>query len=258
MFFPRLRQHTKWMFVFLALVFGLGFVLFGIGAGGTGLGDLLRDGGGGGSGDAPSVKDARERTQENPKDAQAWLELSNALQTDGKADESIEPLERYTQLAPKDTDALRTLAGLYLSRANRLQGEAQLAQLDAASLTGGALFTEPLQLGKGATLGTDPVTQAVEEESNRVVTAAITKANAATGKALATYRRLEDALPNDPSVQVELGQAALNAGDATTAIAAFEKFLKLAPDDPQVPLVKEQIKQIKQQLVAQSGAAASG
>ena len=29
MFFPRLRRHAKWMFVLLALVFGLGFVIFG-------------------------------------------------------------------------------------------------------------------------------------------------------------------------------------------------------------------------------------
>jgi Flp pilus assembly protein TadD len=257
MFFPRLRQHTKWMFVFLAIVFGFGFVLFGIGAGGTGLGDLLRGNPGGGS-DAPSVQDARKRTEENPKDAQAYRDLATALQTDGKADESIEPLERYTQLDPKDTDALRELAGLYLSRANRLQQDAQLAQLDAASLTGGSIFTQPLQLGGGASLGTDPVTQAVEDESNRVVTAAVTKASAATNKALATYRRLERALPGDPSVQIELGQAALNAGNATVALAAFRKFLKLAPDDPQVPLVKQQIKQIEQQIVAQSAGAASG
>ena len=32
MFFPKLRRHAKWMFVFLALVFGVGFVVFGIGA----------------------------------------------------------------------------------------------------------------------------------------------------------------------------------------------------------------------------------
>jgi tetratricopeptide (TPR) repeat protein len=257
MFFPRLRQHTKWMFVFLALVFAIGFVGFGVGAGGTGLGDLLRGNGGGGSG-TPSVNDARERTEKNPKDAQAYRDLATALQTDGKADESIEPLERYTQLAKKDTDALRELAGLYLSRANRLQQDAQLAQLDAANTTGGTLFTQPLELGGGASLGTDPVTQAVQEESNRVVTAAVTKANAATNKALATYRRLETALPNDPSVQIELGQAALNAGDGTAALAAFKKFLELAPDDPQVPLVKQQIKQIEQQLVAQSAGSGSG
>jgi tetratricopeptide (TPR) repeat protein len=257
MFFPRLRQHTKWMFVFLALVFGLGFVLFGIGAGGTGLGDLLRDNSGGSSG-SPSVNDARERTDENPKDAQAWRDLATALQTDGNADDSIEPLERYTQLDKEDSDALRELAGLYLSRANRLQQEAQLVQLEAANTTGGSIFTQPLKLGNQASLGTDPITQAVEDQSNKVVTTAITKAQAATGKALATYRRLVTALPDDPSVQIELGQAALNAGDAATALAAFKKFLKLAPDDPQAPLVKQQIKQLEAAAVQQSATTGSG
>ena len=40
MFFPRLRRHAKWMFVFLAVALGGGFVLFGVGAGGTGVGDI--------------------------------------------------------------------------------------------------------------------------------------------------------------------------------------------------------------------------
>ena len=31
MFFPRLRRHAKWMFVFLAVALGGGFVLFGVG-----------------------------------------------------------------------------------------------------------------------------------------------------------------------------------------------------------------------------------
>jgi tetratricopeptide (TPR) repeat protein len=257
MFFPRLRQHTKWMFVFLALVFGLGFVLFGIGAGGTGLGDLLRDNTGG-SGDTPSVKDARERTEKNPKDAQAYRDLASALLTDGQVDEAIAPLQRYTQLAPADTDALAELASYYDARARRLQQDAQLAQYEAASRTGGSVFTQPLQLGGGAALGTDPGTQAIEDETNKVVTAAITKAQAASQSAVATYRRVTTKLPNDPKAQYDLALAAINAGDSTTAIAALRKFLKLAPDDPQAPLVKQQIKQLEAQAVAQSSAAASG
>ena len=61
MFFPRLRRHAKWMFVLLALVFGLGFVLFGVGAGGVGVGDIFRDASGT---SAQSVSDAREKTEE--------------------------------------------------------------------------------------------------------------------------------------------------------------------------------------------------
>ncbi len=257
MFFPRLRRHTKWMFVLLALVFGLGFVLFGIGASGTGLGDLLRDNGATG-GNGPSVEDARKRTEENPKDAQAFRDLATALVTDGKPDDSIVPLERYTQLNKDDTDALRELAGLYLARANRYQLEAQQAQLAASALTSGSTFTQPLDLGNGASLGTDPVTQAVQDESNRVVQAAITKSSGASAQALATYRRLETALPTDPSVQIELGQAALNSGQNDVALAAFKKFLKLAPDDPSAALVRQQIKQLEQAAVQQSVPAASG
>jgi len=42
LFFSRLRNHAKWVFVLLALVFGLGFVLFGIGSntGDGGLSDV--------------------------------------------------------------------------------------------------------------------------------------------------------------------------------------------------------------------------
>ena len=59
MFFPRLRRHAKWMFVLLALVFALGFVVFGVGAGGTGIGDIFRDQGGTSSGQ--SVSDAQKQ-----------------------------------------------------------------------------------------------------------------------------------------------------------------------------------------------------
>src|SRR5438093_9739819 len=72
MFFPRLRRHAKWMFLFLALVFGLGFVGFGVGAGGVGFGDILKSGGGG----QPSISKAEQKTLDNPKDAQAFKDLS--------------------------------------------------------------------------------------------------------------------------------------------------------------------------------------
>src|SRR5262245_18480989 len=45
LFFSRLRGQAKWMFVLLALVFGVGFVVFGVGGGipGTSLGDIFRN-----------------------------------------------------------------------------------------------------------------------------------------------------------------------------------------------------------------------
>src|SRR3990170_2822975 len=105
MFFPRLRRHAKWMFLFLAVAFGLGFVGFGVGAGGIGVGDVFR--GTGGSSGVPSASDARKRIDENPKDAQAFRDLATALQTEEKTDEAIEALESYVSLRPKDVAALR-------------------------------------------------------------------------------------------------------------------------------------------------------
>ena len=128
MFFPRLRRHAKWMFVFLAVALGGGFVLFGVGAGGTGVGDIFR--GNGSSSGAPSVSKAEKKTVESPKDVEAWRELSTALQTDGQTERAISAQEQVVVLAPKDADALRELAGLYLGQANAKQQEAPIKDAD--------------------------------------------------------------------------------------------------------------------------------
>ena len=246
MFFPRMRRHAKWMFVFLALVFGLGFVLFGVGAGGTGVGELFR-GDGGSSGDTPSVSEARKNAAERPNDAEAQRELANALQLDGQTEEAISTLDRYVNLRPKDTDALRELATLYLGQAQQAQVRAQNAQVEAQSITGGGIFGPTLTLGSTGTLGDqDPITQAVQTRTSQLVTDALTESQNATTAALDTYQRLADADPRDPTAQLQLAQTAQAAGQTATAIAAFEKFLKLAPDDPIAAGVREQLKQLRQ------------
>ncbi len=137
MFFPRLRRHAKWMFLFLALVFALGFVGFGVGAGGIGFGDVIRDAAGGGG--QPSISDAEERVLDNPKNAKAFRDLSTAHQAAGNTDEAIDALESYVQLRPKDTDALRELAALYLQKASAAQERAQIYQARADYFAPGAI-----------------------------------------------------------------------------------------------------------------------
>jgi len=250
MFFPKLRRHAKWMFVLLALVFGLGFVIFGVGAGGIGVGDVFRGGGGAGGSDTPSVKEARAKIAADKQNAQAYRDLATALQADGKGDESIEPLEQYTALKPKDTDALRELAGLYLAQASQLQQQAQIAQIRAQYLTGGSTFGQPLQLGDGQSLGEDQIRQAIEAIATAELTKAYTAAQEAYTNAKGTYDRLAKAAPDDANIQIELAQVAEQTGDTKGAIAAYERFLELAPDDPSAPIVRQQIKQLK---AAESG-----
>jgi Flp pilus assembly protein TadD len=241
MFFPRLRRHAKWMFVFLALVFGVGFVAFGIGAGGTGIGDIFR-GNQGGSG--VSVGDAREATEENPQDAEAWRELSTALQTEGETDEAITALESYTRLRPNDASALRELGGLYLAQGAAKRVEAQEAQL-RGQLAGATSQFDPSLIVNGTDHFESKIARALESKVERELTALLGASGVAFSRAVAAYQRLALASPKDASVQLELAQAAEQAGDAGVAVAAFEEFLKLAPEDPNAPIVKQQLQRIR-------------
>src|SRR5207249_10865264 len=74
LFFQLIRRQANWVFVFLALVFAGSFVVYGVGSGSTGIGDLLRGnlgglfGGGGSSSGSPSIDKAQKEIQKNPKD----------------------------------------------------------------------------------------------------------------------------------------------------------------------------------------------
>ena len=245
MFFPRLRRQAKWVFLFLALVFGLGFVGFGVGAGGVGVGDIFRDAGGGSG--VPSVSEAQKRVSENPSDPQAFRDLATAQQTDGNTAGAIEALEELVALRPKDVDALRELGALYLQQAGEAQQRAQIAQFRAAYLTPSASVTGLFQLD-GKSLDPDPITNAVSGELSTEYQLAASDAQQASSKAVDSYRKIAAATPRDPNVQLELAQAAQGAGDFATAVTAYESFLRLAPSDPTAPEVKRILRQLRQQL----------
>jgi tetratricopeptide (TPR) repeat protein len=254
MFFTKLRRHAKWMFVLLALIFGLGFVIFGIGSDqGTGIGDILRDGGGA-TRNSLSVSEAREQLQKSPKSAQAQRALATALQEDGQSEEAITYLSRYIDQRPKDQDALRELAALHLSRAIARAQEAQVAQAQASYSTFGSTFGPSLQLGEGQSLGPDPIDEAISTQLSQAVSTAYAAAQQSFQRAEQAYEKLVAVAPNDPNVRLELAQAAQQSGNYAKAIDAYEQFLKLAPDDPSAGLVKQQIAQLKQaQTPAGSG-----
>lgn len=233
------------MFVFLAIVFGAGFVFFGVGGNlsGTGVADIL--GAGGGSSGQPSVDDARERLAKNPDNAQALRDLATALQTDGRPDEAIDPLEQYTSLRPKEGDALRELAGLYLSNASAARQDLGIAQEQVTLLDPSSAFLPSTTSPLGQALASAPITTAVTTKANAAVNDAYTRLIAAYSAASGAYKKIVALEPDDASAQLQLADAAQNSGDSTTAIAAYKRFLTLAPDDPSAPLVKQQIAQLQ-------------
>ena len=244
MFFPRLRRHTKWVFVLLALFFGVGFVAFGVGAGGTGIGDIFRNHQSGGSG--PSVKSALAVTQQRPNDPKAWSSLADVYRTKGDTENAIAAQIRYTELAPKNADGFRTLAGDYFDQARQRAGEAQNSQISTAysgsvspagsgpTLNGKPLFTDPLA-------GVSPYSV-----SSTYVTA-LQAQSVALQNAISAYQKVAALTPNDPNVQAELGSNALQAGNTTVAIQAFKRYLKLAPDSSDAPLIRRQLKLLAKQ-----------
>lgn len=256
LFFQRLRRQAKWMFVLLALVFGVGFVAFGVGAniGGTGIADILSSGGGGD--DRPSVGEAREKLEEKPNDPTALRQLATALQTEGRVDEAVDPLERYTTLKPRDVAAQRELAGLYLTRANAASRDLQAAQIESQLLNPGGDFLPSSSSPLGQALATQPITQAVTAKANERVNQAYTRLIAAYEAAKSTYQQIVKLTPGDAAAQFDLATTAQNSGDSTTAIAAYKRFLKLAPDDPNAPFVQQQIKQLESAAAASASASA--
>lgn len=250
MFFPMLRRQAKWVFVFLALVFAVGFVIFGVGSGGgVGLGDLF-GGGGGTKSNQPSVSDAREKIAANPKNAAAYRELATALTTEGDVQAATAALARYTQLRPKDTAALSELGGLYARGAIRLQQALAAAQAES-QVASGADFGAGFPVPKNQTPPPDPISQAVSTAVNSRVSELTTKTQTAFSKAEGTYRKVAQLNPTSQNV-LQLGQIAQQAGDVRTAVSSYQRFIKLAPDDPTVPLVKKQIKTLKQYLQGSS------
>lgn len=247
MFFPRLRRRAKWVFLALALAFALGFVGFGVGAGGSGIGDYLSDllnrqpSAGG-----ESAEDARERVTKNPKDADAHLDLANALQAEGETSGAILALEDYIALRPKDADALQQLAGLYLIRAGEAEKRLNSVQIESQRAGFGDELLNPNgALARG--LDSPPITSALRDDANERYQEAFSAAQAAYQEEAEVWRTLTTLAPEEPTFFIELGRASQLSGDAAGAILAYNRYLELAPDAANRAEVRNLVRQLQLQ-----------
>jgi cytochrome c-type biogenesis protein CcmH/NrfG len=259
LFFPKLRTHAKWVFVLLVIVFGGGFVFLGVGSGSSGLGDLLQgnwsDLFSSTSGSSAQVQKDRQRIDKNPKDYAAYKDLAAALAADNKLDEAITTLQQLKSLQPKDVDGLTQLAGVYLRKADIARTEALAVQAEAATVVSSSNFApaSDTDLGKAYQSLNGPIVSAVQDEANQKLSAAYSKLTGAYSQAVSAYQDVAKVNPNDPSVQFALAQTAEQASDSKTAIAAYKRFLKLAPEDPTAPAIRQRLKQLRQQPSVSTG-----
>ena len=249
LFFSRLRSHAKWMFVFLALVFAVGFVIFGVGSGSTGIGDVMRNFFQGSGSSGASLSSLQKKAQEHPNNPKVWRDLATKAEQKNKDDDAIAALVQYTTLRPKDSSALEELAGIYIRRA----GDEQLAYQDAYGRTQALVPAAPLQPKPGSQLANalggipNPLLSAVQSQAQGTLSDASAKFSQYSSDAIATYKKVAKLNPNDATTQLRLAQVAQQFGDTATTKAALTKFVKLAPDDPYAATARKTLKQLNKQ-----------
>jgi Flp pilus assembly protein TadD len=260
LFFGRLRNHAKPVFVALAAVFVLSFVFLGVGSGSTGISQIVSNFFSGTSGSSKSLGSLQKQTVEHPKSAAAWLAYANKLQQDSKWDDAAVALTTYTTLRPKDTDQLSTLASLYLRRAQDWNTVYQIQQAYTQTLTPGSLVvpksTSPL--GKALATVTNPLANAVSSQTSTTTSNAYQQVLSYLSQRLTVYKKIGALEPKDATTQLELAQAAQDASDSATAIAAYRAFLELAPSDSSAPTARAALKALLAQSKAASASTSTG
>jgi cytochrome c-type biogenesis protein CcmH/NrfG len=247
------------MFVLLAVVFGLGFVVFGVGSGSSGLSDALQSAFHFGS-SGTSISSLEKKTQKNPTDANAWRDLAQAYETKQRTADAVTALQQFLELKPKSVDALDELAAQQQLLSQSLGTAYETAASNAQTIAPQSLFTPsgttglaPLFTSTGAL--EDPIATAVTAASQTEVSNAYQKLIDNESETQTTFQRLVDLDPKDATNQLNLGQAAQVNGNAAVAIKAYKEFLKLAPTDPLVSQVKAQLKSL---TTPSSGSGSSG
>jgi tetratricopeptide (TPR) repeat protein len=256
LFFARLRNHGKFLWYLLAVALIAAFVLLGVGSGSTGISTIVQNFFSGTSASSKSLSALQKKTVEQPRNAAAWLAYANALQAKNKLDEAAAALTTYTSLKPKDEDALRQLAAIYLHRASDWQTIYSEQQQRVQAVAPGSTLTPksgtPLSEAMGSL--TNPLSGAVSSATSSDMNNAYQQFATALSEREATWKKVAKLSPKDASTQLSLAQAAQDASDTKTAIAGYKAYLRLAPADSGVAAAKKALKQLEAQLKASTSA----
>lgn len=243
LFFVRMRRRAKPAYFILAFLFAATFAFLGVGSGSGGLSQLF-DNLNVFHSSGTSISAAQKEVQKRPQDPKGYRDLATAYEAKGDTNLAITALESYTNLRKKDAKAFAELGGLQLTSAQNLLTQYENAraneQLAAPSLAVFPSSTSPV----GKALGTNPVEQAASTQVNTVVTDLAQRTQLAYTDAVASYKRMADLQPGNANSQFQLAQAAQTAGDTTTAVAAYKRYLKLIPNGSTAAQVRALIKQL--------------
>jgi tetratricopeptide (TPR) repeat protein len=246
LFFSRLRRHAKVIYVLLAVVFAAGFVVLGVGSGSSGIGDILQSNLFGGSSTSSQIDDKQKAIEKRPQDVGLYLDLAGLYQTDGKEGQALATLRRAEKVAPNNVDILNRIAGIYSGRAEAARTEAENAQITYLSNT-----TAPPGLNTNSQLGqaltSDPYSNGLRSKASEAYSKMVTAYSAAEK----AYRRVATTAAGtsqEANAQLQLAGAAQIGGDIGTAVKAYRRFLKIAPDNPNAQAVRQTLAQLEASL----------
>jgi tetratricopeptide (TPR) repeat protein len=248
LFFSRLRRHAKIIYVLLALVFVFSFVLLGVGSGSNGISDALQGLFGNNTGTSLSsqIDDKQKAVERHPKQVDLYLDLAGLYQSDGQEAQALATLRQARKVAPKNIDVLNRIASIYGGQAGR-EGDNYrnvLAVYSTNVTTPPGLDTnQPL----GQALTSDPYSQALQTKLSE----AYTKVTTAYQKVAGVYQQaaqVAKGTSEEPNALLQWASAAQSANDVGTAITAYQRFLKVAPDNPNAAPVRQTLAQLQASL----------
>lgn len=104
--------------------------------------------------------------------------------------------------------------------------------------------------------GSDDVSSAVQTRYFARIVPLQNESDEAQQNALASYRIVVTARPDDPAARYQLGALAQALGEAATGhIEAYTKFLAIVPGDPEAPDVQKQLDSLQPATTAADTAA---
>ena len=260
----RMRRNGKWVFLALAVVFGITFVFAGVGTSGPSLVDLLGRNSNANptttTVDTSAVQKAEATTKSSPKDPQAWLALAQAEVAAGQLDKVPAAAAKAAELAPKDATVQGAVADVYLAQAAAAlqKAQAMYAGAQGSGMVDGRSAV-PQQVIPGQSSGAtqfqtaqESIASAQMSDVSAKVSPLQTEATDAYKAAVTAQTVVTQLKAEDPAAWFRLGQIATAANDTTTAISAYQQFVTLAPDDPLAGKVKDEIKRLQKTLNAAS------
>lgn len=241
--FVRIRRQARWAFVLLTVLFALGFIVFGVGSGGTGIGDLLRGGNlFGNSSPGTSLADFEKKALDHPSKAINWQNLAIAYQNHNRNKLAFKAWRRYVILKPHNDDGLVSLASISLSEANLIQNKIGAIQGDLPR-------ESPYPLSGNLALAAgdlSPLSSAIQSAQQAKLKPLQTSQSQYLVAAFSAYKSLVLLHPQNGADQLMLARLAINQGNYKVALPALRAYLRWPQKDAATAkLVRKEIKTLE-------------